>query len=199
MRGNEEHGLKVYAALCFLADGFQGSFKIIVFFFIEISVFFFCNLGVGLLPERNHAVESLVLCYLFILVLWAFFKLLVFGKHTDRISYIVAVFLDKHAKLVFLKKFTVLFVVGICLDIKCYNSTFLCLFARGDSVAVSALRLPDKRFLSAVSAALDGYFVRNHKSGVEADTKLSYYIYFFLILVFGIVLEVKGAALCDNS
>ena len=118
--------------------------------FIELVVILVLQLGLGLLPDRRHAVEGFGDDLLFVLVLAALFELLMLNVHFDRVADIVGVLADKLSDLVRLKELVVVLLLGVVLDVKDYLRAVGILLRLGDSVAVNALTLPHVSLVAAV-------------------------------------------------
>ena len=134
-------------------------------------VVLFFKLGLALLPQGSHAVESLD--FNVILVFKRLFSFLVlFGLllgtavgyfHLDRETDIVGVLLDKSLDAVLVKEFAVFLIVGIIKEFEDYYCSDCVLVVLGDSVAVYTLALPAECLVTAVCLRDYGHLLSYHE------------------------------------
>ena len=199
MSRNKHQRFKGRGAFRLLTNHLERRFIIVIFVLIELRVFFVTHLRSRFFPKRNHTVERFIFCYGFIFILAAVFQLAMLGKHTDRITDIVAVFFNQAAKVIFLQVVAVSFIIGVKFEINCNDRTGSFFFAGSDGVPICTLGLPAERLIDSVHTALNSNFFCYHKCGIESDTELTDNVNLLTILVLGIIFKIKGTALGNGA
>ena len=169
---------------------------------IEAIVLLFGNLALGLLPDRDHAVQravfgvALIFCRL-VVGAGPLFDPLAFDHHPDRIADIIRILFDQLGQPVSFKVFAESLIVVIGFEGQDDIGAERVLLRLFDGIPVGAVRLPGPGFVTAIRLGNDLDMVRHHKSGIEPDAELAddVDILFRFILLF----ESEGTALGDGA
>ena len=147
------------------------------FFVIEVVVLLLRDILLGLLPDRDHGVERLLLADGLILRLLALLRfvheLLAGDLHADRIADVVGILADKAAQAVFGQIIGILVLVRVGLERQDDVGTGGCALARLHGVAVCALGLPLPGLVAAEAAGNNRDLLGDHECGIEADAELT--------------------------
>ena len=172
-------------------------------FLVEVVVILGFKLVLVLSPEGDHAVEGLILdnglvsVVGIIILLGVSLSLSLFHVHLDGEADIVGVFLYKLLDGGGFKILVIALGFGVVLEGQanfCTNAVLVALF---NGVAVSAAGLPHISLVGTVSLGTDLNFLCYHESGVEAYAELTDDIN--IVCLFVLVLELEGAAVCDDT
>ena len=125
-------------ALGGLTDHLERRLIVVELALVILGIFLIGDLALRLLPDGGHAVEGLILINVLILVLGALFELFMRGLHANRIADIVAVFLDQLTDAIDFEELTVLFFLGILLDVQGDDRAGFVLLTLLDGVTVRA-------------------------------------------------------------
>ena len=173
MGRDEEQRLIVGRAFVLLADHLQRRLVIVELIPVEVGICLLRHLRGGLLPDRDHAVQRLVLFDRFVLILGAFFKLAVLRPHLDGVADVIAVLFDQTADTILVQIFAVLFILGIFLQMQNDLRARGLFFAGAYGVAVSTAGFPLVGLVGPVGPAADRDLIGHHKGRIEADTELA--------------------------
>ena len=163
---------------------------------VERVVLFLCDLVFVLVPQRDAAVQRLVLIHRFVFVLGDFLLLLPPDLHLDRIADVVAVFLDQRGQTVFLQELVVIHLVRVRLEVQHDLRADGRILARRDRVAVLARGFPNRRLL-AFLVRIDRHLVRHHERGIEPDAELPDHV--DVLGVLQLLRKRARAALCNRA
>ena len=171
---------------------------------VELIVLLVLDVLLGLLPERNHGVERLILVDRLVfrlIVLRCVLRLRLHDRmrkrHADRIADVVGVLLDQTAQLVALQELVVVLLLGGLLDGQDNLRAVVVLHRFGDLKSVRTVGIPAVCLLLAACAGDDRDMGGDHERGVETDAELTDDVDILDGVV--LLLELERSALRDDA
>ena len=204
VRRDEQHCRVRYRAFHTGMDVAQRRLIIVELLRIEAVVILVLQLLLGLLPDRNHGIEGLILGVLLplrLVVVTCIRRLLLHAGarhiHLDRIANIIGILLYQTLNAVRLEKFIVILVLRIILDGQHDLRAVFRLFARCNRVAVRTVGLPAVGLVAACRTGYDLNMLCDHKCRIEANAELTDDVDVVLLFVF--VLERQRTGMRDRT